>query len=480
MTYSQALHQRQKQQQKLTQHLMMSHEMQQAIELLQAPVLELSLKIEREMENNPVLEYMEEEGEVAEEEKKDEFSEMEFDESKLEILSHLDEEFRDHFAESENYVPKRSKDDDKLKAYLESSIEQKVSLGDHLLEQVKMEGFDQKEQQIAEVLIGYLDEQGYLSTPLSEISASFSFSLESLEAVLKKVQALDPPGVASRNLREVLLSQLARKGKQNGLAYKIIEECFDDLIHNRLPQIQKRLKASIEEIRKTIDDDISHLDLHPCSHYDEVEAATLVPDATLTLEGEVLEITVNEGDLQPLRFNRKYLRMLNDPEVAQETKNFIKTKILSAQWLLRNISQRNETLFKIVELIAQVQRQFFLSPEGKLKPMTMKAVAQELSLHESTIARAVSNKAVDSPRGIFPLRFFFTNAYVDSKGEDISSKTVKQWLSQLVEEEDKKKPLSDEALSQLIQRRGIQCARRTVAKYRRELSIPTAQQRRSY
>lgn len=458
---------------------MMSQEMQQAIELLQAPVMELSQKIEREMEGNPVLEYIEEEGEAKQPEK-EELQEMEFDEAKLDILRQLDDEFRDHFAESENYVPKRSQEEDKLKVYLESSIEQKISLSDHLLEQIHMEGFSAHEQEIAEVIIGHLDDQGYLTTPLSEISASFSFSLNDVETVLKKVQTLDPPGVASRDLREVLLAQLEGKGKGQSLAYAIIKDHFPDLLHNRLPQIQKHLKASIEEIQTAIRDEISHLDLHPCSHYNETEASTLVPDVMLNLDGEKLEVVVNEGDLQPLRFNRKYLRMLEDPAVSQEAKNFIKTKILSAKWLLKNISQRNETLFRIAEVIAKQQRAFFLSPEGKLKPATMKAVAQELSLHESTVARAVSNKVLDSPRGIFLFRFFFTNAYVDSKGEDVSSKTVKQWLKQLIEEEDKKKPLSDEALSQLIQRRGIQCARRTVAKYRRELSFATAQQRREY
>lgn len=479
MSYSQVLQHRQKQQQKLTQHLMMSHEMQQAIELLQAPVMELSQKIEREMEGNPVLEYIEDEGEVKEPEK-EELQEMEFDEAKLDILRQLDDEFRDHFAESESYIPKRSQEEEKLKAYLESSIEQRISLSDHLLEQIHMEGFSKKEQDIAEVIIGHLDDGGYLTTPLSEISSSFSFPLKDLEAVLKKVQMLDPVGVASRDLREVLLAQLRGKGKSESLAYAIVDQHFDDLLHNRLPQIQKHLKVPLEDIQTAIKEEISHLDLHPCSHYNETEASTLVPDATLTLEGDKFEVTVNEGDLQPLRFNRKYLRMLDDPNVAPEAKNFIKTKILSAKWLLKNISQRNETLFRIAEVIALHQRAFFLSPEGKLKPMTMKAVAQELSLHESTVARAVSNKVLDSPRGIFLFRFFFTNAYVDAKGEDVSSKTVKQWLQQLIQEEDKRKPLSDEALSQLIERRGIHCARRTVAKYRRELSIATAQQRREY
>jgi RNA polymerase sigma-54 factor len=483
MPYPLSLLQQGKQQQtpQLTQRLMMTPQMQQAIELLQAPIMELTQKIEREMEGNPVLEYLEEEEEVSEEpQEAEDLEEISFDEGQFDILRQLDEEFRDHFAESEGYQPKRSQEEDKLKVFLENSIEQKPSLFEHLMQQAREESFSPREMEIAEVIFGHLDNQGYLKTPVGEISQYFHFSEGEIAPVLEKIRQFDPPGVAARDLCDVLKAQLIYKGKKESLAYAIVDGYFDDLLHNRLPQIQKGLKASMEDIREAIHGEIAHLNLHPCSHYNVEETPVMIPDISLQLENDALLSVVNDGDLQPLRLNRKYLRMLDDPTVAEETKRFIKTKVLSAKWLLKNIDQRGDTLHRIAEWIAKEQRAFFLAPDGKLKPKTMKALAEDLELHESTVARAVANKVIDTPRGIFPVRFFFSNAYTDQQGEDISSKTVKQLLKKLIDEEDKKKPLSDEALSQAIERRGIHCARRTVAKYRQELNFGTAQQRRNY
>lgn len=482
MSYSLYQQQLPKQQQKLTQRLMMSPQMQQAIDLLQAPVFELSQKVEREMESNPVLEYIDPEEEIESSEEKAEKveEEIDFEEHQLDILKQLDDEFRDHFAESEGYNPRRSSEEEKLKSFLESSIEDQPTLFEHLIQQAKEEGFNEKEMQIAEVICGQIDRQGYLKNSPEEIAFDFHFERDEVEKVLKKVQSFDPPGVAARDLREVLLAQLMQKGSQASLAYAIIESHFDDLLHNRLPQIQKALNEPMEKIRHAVHEEIACLNLHPCSVFDDRKAPPLIPDASLELENGALTVRVHDGDLQPLRINRKYLRMLDDPNVAEETKQFIKTKILSARWLLKNLDQRGDTLYKIAEAIAKRQRSFFMTPDGKLHPMTMKMLAEELSLHESTIARAVSNKVLDTPRGIFQMRFFFSNAFVDSQGRDLSSKTVKQMVQQLIDEEDKAHPLSDEEISKALTKRGIECARRTVAKYRQELKVGNTQQRRKY
>lgn len=483
MPYPLSLLQQSKLQQtpQLTQRLMMTPQMQQAIELLQAPIMELTQKIEREMEGNPVLEYLEEEGEISEEPQEPEDpQEISFDDDQFDILRQLDEEFRDHFAQSEGYQPKRSQEEDKLKVFLENSIEQKPSLFDHLMQQAREESFTPEELEIAEVVFGHLDSQGYLKTPVAEIVQHFHFPAAQIEEVIEKIRRFDPPGVASRDLRDVLKAQLIQKGRKDSLAFAIVDGYFDDLLHNRLPQIQKGLKASMEDVRLAIHGEIAHLNLHPCAHYNVVDTPVMIPDISLQLENDTLLSVVNDGDMQPLRLNRKYLRMLDDPTVPDETKRFIKTKILSAKWLLKNIDQRGNTLQRIAEWISKEQRAFFLAPDGKLKPKTMKSLAEDLELHESTVARAVANKVIDTPRGIFPIRFFFSNAYTDQQGEDVSSKTVKQLLKKMIDEEDKKKPLSDEALSQAIERRGVHCARRTVAKYRQELNLGNAQQRRTY
>lgn len=472
---------------KQTQRLMMTPQMQQAIHFLQMPVLELSTLIEAEIEQNPVLEYSEEEWseEKNEEEgfsqdKGQEEQEMVFDEHNYEILKQLDEEFRDYFAESGASSPRRSLEEDKHKAYLESSIQDKLSLFDYLMQQASEVFQTREELMISEALIGYLDESGFLQGSLQEISLLFAFDLPEVERVLKVIQTFEPHGVGAKSLQESLLIQLRSLNKEESLAYKIINAHFDDLLHNKIPILQKELNCTIEDIRRAIDKDIAKLDLHPGTSYTKEVTPYIIPDVKLRQDGENLVAEVNDEFISPLKLNNKYMKMLEDPKLSADAKQFIKLKVLSAKWLIKNIHQRNNTIERIADSLGKRQKTFFNFPEGKLVPLTMKAVAEELDLHESTIARAVANKYIDTPRGLFPIRYFFTNTYVTDKGEDISSKTVKEVLQEIVKNEDKRKPLSDQSISRLIKLRGISVARRTVAKYRRELNIGNASQRKKF
>lgn len=465
--------------------------MQQAIHLLQLPIMELTTAIEQEMEQNPVLEYIGDDSEEAfKDPESDESADMteegsperevDFDEHKLEILKHLDDEYRDYLSDSEQFVPKRTRDEEKQKAYLESSIQASPSLFEHLMEQAREVFLNPGEMKIAETLLGHLDENGLLTTPLEEVANCFSIDKNKLQQVLAVIQTFDPVGVGAQDVREVLLIQLRAKNKQDTLAYKIIDRFYDDLLHNRLPMIQKGLKVSMEELHDVIQNEIAHLDLHPGTSYSQTEAPTLIPDVKLRQEGDVFIPDVNEDVLKPIRLNRKYLKMLDDPDTARETKDFIKSKVLSAKWLIKNIHQRNETLNRIAQFLGTWQKEFFQSTDGKLQPLTMRMLSEELGLHESTIARAVSHKYIETPRGLYPVRYFFSNAYIDTKGRDVSSKTIRDLLTELIDKEDKRHPLSDEALSHQISEHGIKCARRTIAKYRTELSIGNTQQRRKY
>lgn len=482
MSYPISLNQKigQEQSLKQTQRLMMSPEMQQAIHFLQMPVQELSTLIEAEMEQNPVLEYEDEPLQEEEwEETSEEEKEMEFDENNFEILKQLDEDFRDYFAESgsPNY---RSNEEEKRKSYVESSIQDKPSLFDFLMSQAREMFSTKKEMQIAEAIIGYLDDKGFLKNSLKEIAAIFSFNESELEDVLKIVQTFEPSGVGATSLQESLLIQLKNLKKENSLAFKILKYHFENLLHNKIPIIRKDLDCTAEEIRKAIDENIAKLDLNPGTSYSNEIVPYIVPDVKIRQEGEELKVEVNEDFGSPLRLNAKYLHLLDDPNLPEETKHFIKLKILSARWLIKNICQRNETLKRIAESLSKRQKIFFMQLEGKLVPLTMKALAQELDLHESTIARAVANKYIDTPRGLFPIRYFFSSTYISNSGEDISAKTVKEVLADIVKNEDKRKPLSDQSISKLIKLRGISCARRTVAKYRAELNIGNASQRKKF
>lgn len=458
----------------------MTPEMQQAIYLLQLPLMELTSAIEQEVEGNPVLEYLqEEEGEEREEEELPPEKEMVFDEKQFEILRRLDEEFSEALSEG-GVSRKRTREEDRYQAFVESNIEEPVSLSFHLMIQAREAFTDKEDLEIAEILIGHLDEQGFLKANLQEIATLFSKKIERIRKVLKVLKTFDPVGVGSENVKEVLLIQLLEKGKKDSLPYQIIDRHYNALIHNRLPEIAKKCKTSLEKLREVIQEEISPLELHPAAPFSTSSAPTLIPDVRLTLEGEKFVAEVNEDPLRPLKLNRKYLRMIDDPEVPKETKEFIKGKILSAKWLMRNVHERGSTLVKIANFLGEHQRRFFESPEGTLNPLILRQVAEEIGLHESTVARAISGKYLESPRGIFPFRYFFSGSYTDEKGHDLSSKTVRDLVEEIIHGEDKKKPLSDEAISKKIQEKGVVCARRTVTKYRGELNIGNTQERRKF
>lgn len=479
------LNQTQHQKVKQIQSLIMSAKMQQAIKLMQLPVLELTTMIDAELEQNPVLEVIENkpEEEIAETPQDEELpteKELDFNDKNFEILKQLDESSRENYLEGAGFSTRRSAEEEKKKVFEESSIQAELSLFQYLMNQAK-ESFESKiELQMAESLIGNFDDSGFLKVPLEEIALTQGYDLSQLKTVLQKIQTFEPIGVGATTLQESLLIQLRNHSQEQSLASQIVAKHFDDLIHNRIPNIKKGLQCSIKEIRKAIDEDIAKLDLHPGANCSQFPIQTIIPDITIKWVDEEWVVYANSDYLPSLRLNRRYLRMLEDESLSKETKDFIKNRILSAKWLMKNIDQRNSTLEKIAESLTRRQGDFFHQPDGKLVPLVMKEIAEELGLNESTIARAVSHKYIDTPRGIFPLRYFFSNALTTSQGVDISSKTVRDILKELIDGENKRKPLSDDALSRLLKEKGVNCARRTVAKYRLELNIGNTSQRKQY
>ena len=476
----------QKQQLHLTQRLIMSAHMQQAIRLLQIPLQELEPFIEEQVVLNPVLEiagYDEDESPEDNEvqtHQAEEECEVTINDRDLTILSRLEEDLREHFAESEPAPIKRTLEDEKLKSYLEQSICIDRSLHDQLLGEAHDSFETPKELEIAEVLIGYIDGFGFLKTPLSEICLLHHFAEEEVQRVLKEIQTFEPIGVGASTIQESLLIQLRCLHKENTLAYQIVHDHYEQLLHNHIPLIQKNLKCSYKEIQEAIEKDIAKLDLHPGTHFSSQPTQQIIPDVTLRQENDQLLVEVERDYTPPLRVNLQYLKMLNEPSISAETKHFIKHHLFSARWLMRNLQQRFSTIERIAQALAQKQYDFFTQPDGQLTPLTMKALADELNLHESTIARTVSNKYIYSPRGLFPMRAFFTNKYVSEKGEDLSSTTVKEAILDLITNEDKRRPLSDEKISLSLKQKGIPCARRTVAKHRLALQIGNTQQRKKF
>lgn len=485
---SMELRTRQTQSLKQLQRMIMSPQMQQAITVLQMPILELSNRLETEIAENPLLEDETESNGQEEEDLQDESDEnrdvapereLEFDDHQFEILKRIDEDFREYINEN-NVQTKRTSEEEKLKTFIDSSLSSHTTLFEYLMRQAHETFSSEDELAMAEAIVGNLNSSGFLDESLEDIADFNNFTLSKLSLVLKQIQKFDPPGVGAINLHESLLIQLKHQGKKNSLAYRIINECYQDLIYNRLNNMQKTLNCSCEEISKAIEGVIAKLEFHPGANFSSTHSFPIVPDVTIFQEGEEFKTSVNEEPLPQFRFNRHYLNMLEDPSIPLDTRDFIKQKILSARWFLQTIHQRNSTLERIATSLARRQKKFFSQPDGQLVPLTMKMLAEELEVHESTIARAVANKYLNSPRGLFPLRFFFSNAYLTKEGVDLSSETVREKLAALIKKENKSKPLSDEALSLLLQSQGITCARRTIAKYRAAMNLGNARQRKKY
>jgi RNA polymerase sigma-54 factor len=448
----------------LQQHLMMSQHMQQALHILQLPLIELEAFIEEQLASNPLLE-------IISEEEEEPINDQDFT-----ILRQLDEE-----GDEEAHAPiRKSIEEDSYRAYLEQSISNEVSLHDSLIQQAHDSFETQQDLNMAEILIGYIESTGFLHTSLAEIAELHQWPEQQLRGILKEIQTFEPYGIGASSIQESLLIQLRCLHKEHTLAYQIIDHYYEDFLHNRLPLIQKNLKQPLIEIQKAINQHIAKLDLHPGSQRSRFKASLLIADVTLRQEGDQLFVDTNRDYIPHLRLNHHYLKLLDDPEATKETKQFIRHHIFSARWLMRNLQQRYSTVERIAQFLAQQQREFFTEVEGKLVPLTMKVVAEELQLHESTIARTVSNKYMDSPKGLMPLKSFFTTAYISEEGEDLSAKTIQDAIVDLINQEDKSQPLSDEKICFLLKNRGIKCARRTIAKYRSYMRIGKAQQRKKF
>lgn len=466
--------------QKQMQRLMMSSQMQQAIHLLQLPVLELASLIESELEQNPIIECSMEEFEESDElpfQQKE--LEIEPNDNFLNLLAQCDEnnlEISDEAAENRIFHPGL----EKQHSFMIESIPQKASLYEHLIEQARETLQNSEDLALADAIIGNLDANGYLQTSLEEIALLNGTYKQKLESLLEIIQTFEPVGIGARNLQESLLIQLKVQNKQNTLAAQMIAEHFEDLLHNRLPLIQKKLSCPLEEILEAIKCHIAPLDLHPGTLFSKQVTQYIIPDIILKQVGENFVAQTNHEFIPNWRIKKNYLEMFNAAKTSKDVKEFIKQKTSSANWLMQALHQRSNTLERIMLFLSKKQRDFFINSSGNLVPLTMKMVAQELELHESTIARAVANKYADTPRGMLPLHFFFGSSYQVDNGMNLSSNGVKAALLELIQKEDKNHPLSDQELAKNLRERGIHCARRTISKHRQSLKIGNTRQRRQY
>ena len=467
--------------------IMMSPQMQQAIQLLQLPLLELQQRIEQELSQNPVLEEMskdtaDDELGIKDEPEQDSKNDGDAEELKFkeefDVLTKIDDEWRDYFQQISAFY-KHTEADEEKRRFLENSITSRSNLQEHLERQMKLVAQSKEDEELGLFIVGNIDSSGFLKMEIEDISVATVNTPQDVERVLKIIQAFDPSGVGARNLRECLMLQLKNFDCIDSLSYRILDEHFEALGKKKYLKIARALKVKVPEIQQAVQE-IMRLTLRPGQGFGETQTQYIVPDVALRKDGAEYEIIINDDYLPHLRISNFYRKMMQEKGVKTDVRDYIKEKIHSGKWLIKNIQQRHETLHNITSEIVKRQKGFFDRGAGHLEPMTMSQIAEVVELHESTVSRAIANKYIDTPHGLFPLKFFFTTAIETEGGKDVSSRNVKHLLQEFISKEDSQKPLSDEALVKQINERGVKIARRTVAKYRKELGILPSHLRKEY
>ncbi len=459
--------------QSLQQQQTIAPQMQQSLQLLQTPTLELRQLIHQELVQNPTLE--EESTDISLEEASG-AEEDDFDREFAE-LSQLDEEWREYMAQSRISSPKRD-DADERHQFVMDSIVGPITLQDHLLDQLNFADTSPRIRQIATMLVGNIGENGFLQVSLEDLCFDLGIPMPDLEEAKTLVQSFDPVGIGAVDLRDCLLIQLERLGKHHSLEYRIVDHHLDDLARKRYPQIAKKLSVTPEQITRAAEF-IATLDPRPGSRFGDDTNTYVTPDVTVERIGGEWTVTMNNEQIPRLRISNAYKDLMATGD-GREARAYIREKIRAGKFLIKSIHQRQQTIQSIASEIVARQEGFLDHGPSRLKPMNMAQIAEKVGVHETTVSRAVSGKYMATPHGVFEMKYFFTTGYETEDGETLSNTSVKQTLAEMIGAEDPKKPLSDQRLVEELERKGIKIARRTVAKYREELNILPSHMRRSY
>ncbi|MBI5058100.1 MAG: RNA polymerase factor sigma-54 [Nitrospirae bacterium] len=473
---------------RLSQKLILTPQLQQSIKLLQLPLLELTQDINQELMNNPLLEETieaERDSEVKNETSGTASEEETFREPSDDVETPLEKIFG---FTSDSYFEERETDGRDLGYFndntedVQSPLERnrkKADLYEHLLWQLRLAYVPEKTGKVAEIIINNLDEDGYLQASIDEIAEAAEADADTVEKALTFVQKLDPSGVGARDLRECLLLQLELLQLKGTLVENILRDGFNELEGKKYKQLAAKFSVTIDDVLAAVKI-IEGLEPRPGRNYSSDEPVHIIPDVYIEESDGKLLITLNDEGIPKLRLSNYYKKLLaNKKTLGPEEKQFLEEKLRSAVWLLKSLDQRNKTIYRVTESILKFQEDFFAKGFKYLKPLNLKDIAEDLGMHESTISRVTSNKYIQCPQGLLSFRFFFSNA-VHSDTGDISSSTVKDMIKKIVSEEDSMKPLNDKQIVDILKDKGINVARRTTAKYREELKIPSHIKRKKW
>ena len=459
--------------QNLSQQQVLAPQLQQSLMILQAPVLELRNIIQQEIQTNPTLEEESMEPTIEDRQKQhDEFKE------EFERLAKLDEEWRDYMAQSTSYAGRSNEDDEKRQFFFDSLVKEET-LQQQLLEQVAANNIVGAEARVAELIIGNIDDAGFFQASIEEIAETSGCSEQTVEEILEKIQTFHPVGVGARDLKDCLMIQLRRLGKDNSLEWRIVDRFLDDLGKRRFPEIARRLSTAVEHVQRAANF-IATLDPKPGQIFTADPNNYVLPDVAVEKVGGAWQIALNGDQIPHLRISNVYKDLMSQDGSGSEVKDYIRDKIRSGKFLIKSIHQRQQTISNIANEIVVRQREFMEVGPSALRPMTMVMVADAVGVHETTVSRAISGKYMATPHGVFDMKYFFTPGYQVVDGDALSNTSVKGEIAELVKDEDHRTPMSDKEIVEKLAQRGIPIARRTVAKYRAELNILPSNMRKLY
>ena len=462
----------------LKQELKINPRLYQAMDLLYMPLLDLQQHLKQELLNNPFLDMVEPEEDEEERTPNDEIDWEEI------LLDGFDAGGR--------------REEHEEKEYYEPVTVDSRDLSDHLMEQIQLLELTPRQGLLAEEFVGNINEDGYLACSVDDIRDGINdvvtkaaeeserpddedlplYTMAEVEAMLQTIQALDPPGVGARDLRECLMLQLRDAGLEHSVPYRLVRDCFDELINHRWSEISKRFGISPVDVQRAADE-IAKLDPKPGHKFSAASDNYIIPDLIVDKIDGKYHVFLNDANLPRLKLSRAYQEIARDKKKFEgENKEFISNKLNSANWMIQAIEQRRQTMLKVMNYIVDRQRDFFEKGVQYLKPLTLREVAEVISMHESTVSRVTNEKFVQTPRGVLPLKFFFSSGLSTADGEDVSARGIKDQIQKLVQGEDAKHPLTDQAIVNILKEGGVQIARRTVAKYRDQLGVLSARMRK--
>lgn len=506
--------------QKQTQSLVLAPQLRQSLKILQVPALELRSAILEELQTNPLLEEFgtndesldseltEPSPDEIETEEEDEFnddpaeivtdqnldsddlqdlndtssenlSDMDFSDE-FAILREMQEDLREHYErEYEGEAKLGNSDAEEKRKFFFDSLVAESSLQEHLLDQLKLIEINEQQRAACEFIIGSLDENGFLTTKLSDAALLSGIALDDLQIGLRILKTFEPVGIASGSLQECLLKQMEARHWEESHAYEIVKDHFPLLVRRRVPELSRKISQPTDVVHQALEK-IAELDPAPGRRFSEDNNLAVSPDATVERVGKEWIISLNNDYIPRLKINKTYKELISKGTLSPKEKEYVRNQMRAGKFLINSIDQRQNTIERITRKIIDRQVDFFEEGISKLRPMTMAEVAESIEVHETTVSRAIANKFLRTPHGIFPFKYFFTPGYSGKDGDTVSNTSVKEIIGSIIEQENPSKPLSDRKIVDILAQRDIQLARRTVAKYREELGISPTNLRRRY